>query len=293
MMLPSGSIGVHLSAPAIPSAALLRRTVTTIEDIGYSAVWMGEAEGREALSQAAIVLAVTTRLIAATGIASIWARDPVAMANGGRGLAEAWPGRFILGVGVSHRPHTERRGHVYSTPVRALDAYLSAMDLAPYIGELPAMPVPVVLSALGPKMLQLAADRSCGAYSFFVPTEHTRQARLSLGRDRFLAAAHAVVIAPSIRAARELSASYMRSFLQLNNYRRNLRRLGWSADDVEGAGSDDLFDHIVAWGDPKRIAARVREHLSAGADHLVVNVVGSSHSDDTLDTLRRLGPELL
>jgi probable F420-dependent oxidoreductase len=261
--------------------------------MGYSAVWLGEAEGREAFAQAGIVLAATHTLKVATGIASIWARDAVAMANGGRALAEAWPERFILGVGVSHSPHAARRGHSYRQPVTALRTYLESMNVAPYAATLPSQPAPVVLSALGPRMLALARDKASGAYSFFVPPTHTRVARELLGPGSFLAAGQAVVPAGTRAEARQAGSTYMRNFLALDNYRLNLERLGWAPDELGEDGSDQVFDSLVAWGDEEQIAKRVREHLAAGADHVVLHVLPAAASADMIETLHLLSRVLV
>jgi probable F420-dependent oxidoreductase len=158
---------------------------------------------------------------------------------------------------------------------------------------MPAEPVPVVLAALGPKMLQLAAERTAGAHPYFVPVEHTRGARVILGPDRLLAPEHAVVCATDRASARAAGDRYTRTYLRLQNYRQNLVRLGWPEDELQGTGSDRLFDAVVAWGSDQTIAGKLREHLDAGADHVVLNVVTPTPDQAPIAELRRLAPLLL
>ncbi len=288
-----GKAGVFLGSMALLPAPAMRRAVVEIERMGFGAIWIGEHVGREPFAACAIVLAATERIRVATGIANIWARDPTAMANGARTLAEAWPDRFLLGIGVSHANLVNSRGHRYDKPLSAMRAYLDAMEQVPYRAPKPEPPPPTVLAALGPKMLELAKSRTAGAHPYFVPVEHTRQARAILGPDRLLAPEHAVVFARDRLTARRTGDTYTRTYLGLPNYHQNLERLGWSANDLDGAGSDRLFDAVVAWGDDATIAEKVREHLRAGADQAVVNVITPTPDRAPTDELRRLAPMLL
>src|SRR5512132_2758980 len=163
-----------------------KEAVAELEELGYGAVWVGEAVGREALSNAGLLLSATRRLVVATGIANIWVRDALAMVAGQFTLAEAYPERFLLGIGVSHAPLIEgMRGHQYHRPLATMRQYLDAMEQAVTVYRAVPPPVtpPRVLAALGPKMLGLAAERTQGAHTYFVPPEHTAQAREILGRD--------------------------------------------------------------------------------------------------------------
>ena len=187
-----GRAGVWLGSMANLPATDLRRAVAEIEQMGFGTIWLGEAVAREAFAGAAIILAATSRVVVATGIANIWVRDATAMMNGARALAEAWPDRFVLGIGVSHAPLVSGRGHQYERPLSAMRAYLDAMAKAPYRAAMPDRPPPIVLAALGPKMLELARERTAGAHPYFVPVEHTREARGILGDDRVLAPEFAV-----------------------------------------------------------------------------------------------------
>ena len=268
----------------------LRRAVAEIEQMGFGTIWLGEAAAREPFAGAAIILAATQRVTVATGIANIYARDATAMMNGARTLAEAWPDRFVLGIGVSHLPLVEARGHQYEQPVSAMRAYLEAMENAPYRAARPEHSPPILLAALGTKMLQLARQRTAGAHPYFVPVEHTLEARGILGEDRVLAPELAVVFALNRDAARATGDRYLRTYLNLENYRRNLARMGWPADELTLPGSDRIFDAVVAWGPDEEIARKVRLHHEAGADHVAVQVLTPTPEQAPLDDLRRLAP---
>ena len=278
---------------AFLSAPDLRRAVAEIEEMGFGAIWIGEHLARDPFAAAAIILEATRHITVATGIANIWVRDAVAMMNGGRTLAEAWPHRFVLGIGVSHAPLLQSRGHQYARPLTAMRAYLDAMEKAPYRAPAPNPPAPIVLAALGPKMMQLARERSAGAHPYFVPVEHTKEARRVLGPDRLLAPEQAVVFATNREAARTVGDTHMRTYLSLENYRQNLVRLGWSEDDLTPPGSDRVFDAMVAWGEDEQIAHRVRQHHEAGADHVAVQVLTPTPNRAPTEELRRLAPLLL
>jgi len=271
----------------------LRRAVSEVEEMGFGAIWVGESLAREAFAASAIILAATNQIKVATGIANIWARDATAMMNGGRALAEAWPNRFVLGIGVSHARLVDARGHHYERPLTAMRAYLDEMEKAPYRAPEPDPSAPIVLAALGPKMLQLARERTAGAHPYFVPIEHTRQARGILGPDRLLAPEHAVVFAKTREAARGPGDTYMRTYLALPNYRNNLVRLGWSDEELTPPGSDRLFDAMVAWGDDEAIAAKLRRHHDAGADQVAVSVLTPTPDRAPTTELRGLAPLLL
>ena len=279
-----GRIGVwsfHLDRAGARDASTFARA---IEALGYRALWIPEsAVSKEVFAHSALLLAASERLVVATGIANIWARDPVAMRNGERALAEAYPGRFLLGLGVSHEPAVRRRGGKYAKPLQHMRWYLDAMDAARYAGPEPAEPAPRVLAALGPKMLALAGERTAGAHPYFVPVEHTPFARKILGVSPLLAVEQAVVLEPDVTRARETARAHMGGYLRLENYANSLRRMGWSDDDMRGP-SDALVDAIVAHGDTETLAARVRAHLAGGADHVCVQVL----NEDPLPVLREL-----
>jgi len=249
--------------------------IAELEQLGYSAFWFGEAPGgKEAFARAATLLAASSTICVGTGIASIWGRDPLNTASAIRTVGEAFPGRFVAGLGVSHQPAVEMRGESYSRPFTVMQSHLAGMAAATHLSPEPAVPVPVLLAALRPRMLSLAASAADGAHPYFVPVEHTARARQILGPGKLLAPELAVVLESDPTEARRLARLHTGSFyLSAPNYVENLRWLGWSDDDLAGSGSDALVDAVVAWGDEAAIAARVREHLDAGADHVCIQPV--------------------
>jgi probable F420-dependent oxidoreductase len=282
-----GRIGIFAGALAAQPATVQRQVAIELENLGYGTLWYGESLAREAFAQAAIFLSATSRLVIASGIANIWARDPMAMAAGGRAIAEAWPDRFILGVGVSHAPMVIARGHDYARPVTAMREYLDQMGQAPWRGPEAPLP-PIVLAALGPRMVALAAERTAGAYPYFTTAEHIRAVRERLGAEPFLAADLPVVLAAGRADARSIGDAHTNVYLRTENYRNNLLRLGWKADDLEPPGSDELFDAVVAWGEIERIQGRVVSLFSAGADQVVLNLITKDRSVPYLAELRTL-----
>lgn len=289
-----GSVGAWSFALQHLSSEDAGATVRELEKLGYPVVWIPEGlSGKEIFSHAAILLAASSRMVVASGIANIYARDPMAMANGARALAEAYPGRFVLGVGVSHAPSVTRRGGMYGRPIETMRAYLDAMAAARYSAPEPEPPVPVVLAALGPRMLELAAERADGAHPYFVPVEHTSFAREHLGPEPFLAVEQVVVLAADPVEGRRIGRAFAKGYLALPNYANNLRRLGWDDEDLAGDGSDRLIDAVIAWGDVEAIVKRVRAHLDAGADQVCIQVRAESASDPSLGAFEELAAALL
>jgi probable F420-dependent oxidoreductase len=253
--------------PAGPAADLARR----VESLGYDALWIPEAVGRHPFAHAAWLLANTQRLIVATGIANLYARDAHASAAARNTLAEQSSGRFLLGLGVSHAPFVEGvRGHRYEKPVATMRTYLEAMDKAPYAAIPPAETPPTVIAALGPRMLKLAAERTRGAHPYLVPPEHTAQAREILGPGPWLCTEQKVLLETNASRAREVARKAAAIYLNLPSYRNNLKRLGYTDADLDGGGSDRLIDAVVAWGDEKTIADRIQAHRDAGASHVCI-----------------------
>jgi probable F420-dependent oxidoreductase len=271
-----GRIGIWTYHLNYQPTSKVREVAAELEELGYGALWIGEAFHREPLTAAAVLLPATKRMVVATGIANIWARDPVTMTAAQLTLAEAYPDRFLLGVGVSHARLVEGlRGHQYERPLTAMRRYLDTMDKAAEAyravkpGERPAR----VLAALGPKMLSLAAERADGAHPYLVTPEHTAKARVQLGPDRWLLPEQAVVLETDPDQARAIARRHITPYLDLPNYTNNFRRLGFTDDDLAGRGSDRLVDAIVAWGDVGAIKRRVMEHRDAGADHVALQVL--------------------
>ncbi|MDA0566368.1 TIGR03620 family F420-dependent LLM class oxidoreductase [Streptomonospora sp. S1-112] len=292
-----GPYGVWLGSTLFAApAATLRRAAAEIEDLGLGALWFGGdyPGGTEALSKAAVLLSATRRLTVATGIASIWSRDAILATTAADTLADAWPDRFVLGLGVSHAPLVAARGRTYAKPLTAVREYLDAMDAAAsYAAPLHA-PVPRVLAALRPRMLELARDRAQGAHPYFTTPEHTAKARAVLGPDPLLAPEQAVVLTTDPAHARTRGREYTAIYLSLPNYVNNLRELGWSDADLtaeNGTGSDALVDALVAWGDAAAVAERVNAHRAAGADHVSVQPLAPTVEEQTAQ-LRELAPLL-
>ena len=283
-----------------PAVADDRAMIAELESLGYSAFWFGEAPGgKEAFTRAATLLAASSTITVGTGIASIWGRDPLNTASAIRTLGEAFPGRFIAGLGVSHQPLVEARGDTYERPYEAMRRHLAGMAAANHRSPAPSIDVPVLLAALRPRMLSLASTAADGAHPYFVPVEHTVRAREILGPGKLLAPEVAVVLESDPTEARRLARLHTGGFyLTAPNYVENLRWLGWSDHDLEGGGSDALVDAIVAWGDEEAITARIREHLDAGADHVCIQPVTEMQplvdgSDSlAIGVLRRLAPTL-
>jgi probable F420-dependent oxidoreductase len=267
--------------------------VAELAELGYGTVWIPEAVGRDPLVASSLLLAGSSEIVLGTGIASIWARDAMAMAAGHKTITEAFPGRFLLGLGVSHQPAVDfLRGHSYDKPLSRMRSYLDAMDSSLFMAAEPATPPVRLLAALGPKMLELAATRAGGAHPYFVPVEHTAVARESMGEGPLLCVEQAVVLETDPSTAREIARRHTSIYLTLPNYTNNLKRFGWTDDDIADGGSDALTDAIVAWGDIDTVRARVQAHHDAGADHVCVQVIGA---DDQAvpGHWRELAPALL
>ena len=289
-----GRVGLWTFQLDLQPASAAREAAAELDELGYPALWLPEAVGREAFVNSSLVLAATERMVVATGIASIWARDAMTMAAGQLTLSEAFPGRFLLGVGVSHQPMVDQvRGQRYDKPLTKMRTYLEAMDRAIYVAPRPAEEPRRVLAALGPKMLELAALQALGAHPYFVPVEHTAYARERLGEGPMLCPEQAVVLSTDPGAARAAARLHMATYLGLPNYTNNLRRLGWGDDDLGGGGSDALVDAIVAWGDEEAIVDRVRAHLDAGADHVCVQVLTGDATALPMPEWRALAEPLL
>jgi len=272
-----GRVGIWTYQLNYQPAAKVREVAAELEELGYGTLWIGEAVYREPLTHAGFLLSSTERMVIATGIASIWARDPFTMTAAQLTLAEAHPDRFLLGLGVSHARLVEGiRGHEYRHPLAKMRVYLDAMDAAAaaYRAVKPAPP-PRVLAALGPKMLELAAERADGAHTYLVTPEHTVRARAQLGPAPWLVVEQAAILEKDAAKARAIGRRHVSRYLDLRNYTGNFRRLGFTAEDITNRGSDRLVDSLVAWGDLEDIATRVNDHLAAGADQVCIQVFDS------------------
>ena len=290
-----GRVGVWTGQLDFSPAAIVRDAACEVEELGYGALWTGEAVGREVLTAAQLLLTASDSLVVATGIANVWARDALAMAAGQLAIGEAFPGRFVLGIGVSHKPLLDVRGQDYGKPLAFMRDYLGGMDHGydVYRATRPDPMPPRVLAALGPKMLELAAERADGAHTYFVPPEHTARARETLGAGKLLAPEQVCVLSTDPTVAREIARRHTTSYLRLANYTNNLRRFGFDDDDFADGGNDRLVDTICAWGDVDAVAARVKAHLDAGADHVAVQVLVDDRRGLPRKEWAELAPALL
>jgi probable F420-dependent oxidoreductase len=234
-----------------------------IEAAGFTSVWYPGMNSAADLAAVEPALAATERLVLGTGIASVWTWPPADLAAAAERLENQYPGRFVLGLGVSHAPMVEATGQAYVKP------YTKMMQ---FLDELPPLPVPVILAALGPKMLELSRDRAAGAHPYFSPPEHTAYARQVLGGGPLLIPEIAVSLTPGDTGAAQ-ARDYAKFYLQLPNYTGNLRKLGYTDADIENGGSDRLMSDVVPHG-PEASVIRIAGHLDAGADHVVVQLVG-------------------
>ena len=289
-----GRVGIwsaNLDSPPIEQLPAIARE---LEELGYDALWIPEVAGRDPFVKAALMLAGTERLVVATGIATIYRSDPLAMSSVWKTLTDAFPGRFLLGLGVSHRPAVEGlRNHEYRPPLTAMREYLDGMDAAPYTSFRPTTPVRRVLAALRPKMLALAAEKADGAHPYFVTPEHTARAREILGAGPLLCPEQAVVLESDPDKARAIGREYTKVYLGQPNYVNNILELGFSEADLADGGSDKFVDALVAWGDADSIVARVRAHLEAGADHVAVQALPAQRRGVPDGQWRELAPALL
>lgn len=262
-----------------------------IEALGYSALWHPETVGRDPFVHLAHLAGATSTLLLATGIANLYNRHPGAMKQAANTLAEQSGGRFLNGIGVSHKPLVEDlRGLTYDKPLTAMRQYLDAMDRSPYQGPPPPAAPPVLLAALGPKMLALAGERTAGAHPYFTTPAHTREAREILGPDKLLCVEQKVILTTDESAAREAAHRQIARYGALPNYRNNWKRLGYAEEQIE-AMDPGFVDDLIVWGDRDTIHARIAEHYDAGATHVCLQPVSlSGRPTPDLDVLEALAP---
>ena len=267
-MKEMGKRGVWIF-PDTQSAREIAAFAQAAERLGYDALWYPEATGYETFTFAGLVLSETERLCAASGIANIYARDAVAAAAGHDSLNNIYGDRYVLGLGVSHVPLVEGfRGHAYARPVATMRAYLDAMEAAEL--SIPKPERNVVLAALGPRMLALAAARTRGAHPYNVTPEHTARAREIVGPDAWLCVEQKVCLTAETSRAREVAAQTLGIYMPLTNYRNNWLSLGFGEDELGERPSDRFLDAMVAWGSAEAVRARIRAHFDAGASHVCI-----------------------
>jgi probable F420-dependent oxidoreductase len=286
-------LGVWTFAFDAQPIAEVRRGAARLEADGYGALWIPEGSGsRDVLSHLALLLQATDHIVVASGIANVTARQPDVLRAGMVTLADAFGDRPLFGIGIGHEYSTGNRGVDWDRPLARMRAYLDRMDAASSL-PMPVSPPTRLLAALGDGMLRLARDRALGAHTYFVPVAHTAHARSVLGPEPVLAVELTAIREPEPSRARHLARAWARDYLALPNYANNLRRMGFTDDDVDGDGSDRLIDGTIAWGDAETVATRVREHLEAGADHVCVQFIAADEADLCLPAYAELAAILL
>lgn len=288
----SSPVGVWWTSDRWPIADVITRA-REMEQLGYGSLFYGEAGGKESLTQAAALLGGTERLVVGTGIANIHARSAPASEAGARTLGALHPGRFVLGLGVSHAPLVEHSyAGSYDKPLSTMREYLRTMDAVPDDVEPGGQRPARLLAALGPKMIELSATAADGAHPYLVTPEQTARTRERVGADKWVVSEQAVALTTDRDSGLSWAHQHLHMYSQLPNYRNSWLRQGFDESDVVVGGSDKLADGMVAIGDEQALAARVQQHLDAGADHVLVQVLGDDPSSDPMPTLRKLAPAL-
>lgn len=271
------------------SAPQLAHFAREVESLGYGALWFPEAVGRNTMVTAAWLLSQTEKLVVASGIANIYARDPQAAVAGRKALDELSGGRYLLGLGVSHAPLVEDvRGHSFHKPLARMKDYLEKMQKAVYQAPAPEKSGELVLGALGPKMTELSAKLADGAHPYNVTPEHTADTRKIVGPDKRVYVEHKVVLETDPVKARAAAKQTLDFYMGLPNYRNNWLRLGFTEEELNPEKPGDRFlDEMVYWGDARTIRKKLNRHFEAGADHVCVQPLG----DDPLACLKALAAE--
>jgi probable F420-dependent oxidoreductase len=284
--LDLGAFGVWTFDFEHQPAALMRESIQELEELGWRAFWIPESLGREAFSHAGYLLSSTERISIINGIAQIGARGAFWTRGASVLLADAYPGRYVLGLGVGgYRPGT--------TPMAAMTAYLDEMDAAASPNPAPGTPAPRILAAYGPKMLALARDRSAGAHCYKVNVAHTAQAREILGSGPFLGVEHAVLFETDPARARAVARAHLATYLAGHYNVEKFRRLGYSEQELSDGGSDRFVDDFVCWGDLDTIVRKLQDHIEAGADHVGIQVIGIRPGQTAMPYWRMLAEAVL
>ena len=265
-------LGIDALTDAMPGNELAG-FARKIEKLGYGALWFPEAFGRDPFALAAILLGATDKLIVGTAIANVWKRDPIAMLGGARTLSEMYPDRFVLGIGISHGPMMSRVGINYSKPLSYMRDYVARLKSAPYGAPAPTAEPPILIAALLPKMLALAAAETDGTLPTYITPARTAQIRAQLGPKKLICVQQVVMLETDASKARAAIRGVVAFYLGLPNYLQSLRLMGFGDDDFANGGSDRLVDAMVAWGDEHKIRARVAAHYDAGATHVCITPV--------------------
>jgi probable F420-dependent oxidoreductase len=277
-----GRIGIW--SAALRNADNSAAAAVQLEQLGYGALWFPGGSPDGFAEHVSGLLGATRSIAVASGIISIWTHQAATVSAQFREFEQAHPGRFLLGIGISHPHVVDRAGLTYTRPMHKLASFLDELDAQ-------TSPVPIerrVLASLGPKSLQLARERSSGTHPYFVPVAHTRVARAAIGPGKLLAPELMVVLDNDPETARATARQHMAMYLAAPNYASNLIRLGYHQADLDNGGSDRIVDDIVAWGEPARILERVQAHHAAGADHVCVQVLNQDRRVPALDEWRQL-----
>jgi probable F420-dependent oxidoreductase len=284
-----GRVGIWSGQLRRADPSAISDAAAEVDALGFGAIWIPGGFGGDVFGDAARLLEATTRATVATGILNVWMHTPEEAAAGHAALTGDHPGRFLLGLGVSHEPAVTKSGQVYARPLAKMREYLDALDVA-------GPPVPAaerMLAALGPRMLELARDRSAGAHPYLVTSDHTAAARAVLGDGPRLATEVMVVLDDDAQRARAVARQHLSRYMVLPNYTNNFLRYGFDDSDLLDGGSDRLVDGLIAWGDLDAIAARVGEHHDAGADHVCIQVLQADAAALPVDAWRRLADAVL
>lgn len=287
-----GRVGATLVTPIAP-AAEWRSAARRVEEAGYGSIWVNEAiGGREVFTQLSVMLAATERIVLGSSVANLWARHPAATQGAASVLADAYPGRLALGIGVSMGAIVEQSGQKWTSPLNRMREYLDGMDASVDTAPVPEVPFPRLLAALGPKMQGLARDRADGALPAALPVEHTRLTRERLGDDKLLIVLQGSILETDPERARAMARQTGMLEMPGSPYTSALKGLGYSDEALAGGASDEVIDACYSWGDEEAIAKRVQDHLDAGADHVCVSVFAPDLASSA-DQFERLAPTVL
>jgi probable F420-dependent oxidoreductase len=247
-----------------------------VESLGYGILWIPETFGRDPFPLAAHLLSATTRIVVGTAIANVWKREAITTAAAARTLAELYPDRFILGLGVSGGPFMLRNGLRYDKPVTYMREYLARIKTAPHKAPRPAIDPPVVVAGLLPRMLRLAAEQTNGTITALTPPDQIARIRREVGPDTWILAQQVVILEPDAKKARAAARGFMHFYLGAPMYQRTLHAMGFTDADFANDGSDRLIDAMITWGDAARIRAQLEAHWQAGATHVFITPLSTA-----------------
>ena len=281
--------GIWAASLRYGDAALSTDAVAELESLGYSVAWIPDVGG-DVFSSVENLLRATSSMVIATGILNLWMHTPEETAAEHARMTVEYGARFLVGIGVSHAPLIDRtEAGRYTKPLAKMSEFLDGLDAAP----IPLATDDRLLAALGPKMLEIAGQRTSGTHPYLVTPEHTAGARAALGPNKLVASEQAVVLETDPTAARAIARLHLSTYIGLPNYSNNWKRIGFTDDDLTNGGSDRLVDAFVVWGDEAAILARVQAHRDAGADHVCVQVLTENVIVNPLEQWRALAPALL